>query len=1072
MTQVEPEMKNQAITAHREWQLRAGTPIPLLFQENIGQFEEGVRWGIERLNHQVLFYDEKVVFAAPSINQKNRTLEIHWNDKLVAQKPDCSSNSSTKGFLVSNHSQKSFHTAESISYRGIAAGVDLVFIAANGVLRFEIEAKADSDLSAVTFRVCDAQLRIDRSGQLIARTSWGQLVQQKPRFIETGRDKQKQEVAGGFCLHADQGIYGFHAKRTANGKIDLLIDPELSFSSYIGNEDEGLSTYATPVVAAREQRCDLVLPSIPMAGRRRHLTHHRFDSSNPRTLLSSSITIIDGVGNVQDIASAGRMGCYLLTSDAIGFQPPTLASTPLDSTSSRSAVLHLGPDGRLESYTFLNQNVTSIAVDPGETPVSAYVAGNISSGSPNPYGTLPFVPPTSSALLLKLSADLSAVIWAATVGGGLGLGVTRIETEWAHDDGQGRCDAREGLVAITGWTTSPDFPNTAAFNQSPSPVAVNEETEQQAFIALVDSANGQLIWSGIKPYTNGIQSFGTQVGIAADDRSITWLTHQSSDTDILDRINADGSQAHPSVPLDGGYHYHVAVQDDATGWLMGLTENNGLASADAQQHHHGGDRDSFIRSVNRAGMRQYYSYIGGSGREVSLSLDWTNDHLYGLVSTTTAGGLSTSADPPAPFRENFRAPSDLYLFIISTDESSRLEVQKTCSVVNAQVGDLFTYTISLTNTSSTPIQGIRLRDQASSEIVLLAPPPWISNGTSFELEVPLLAPGLTQSWDIDAAAFSTGCVSNSVQVIANDGTILKAVTLNDYPCIHGQAILAIRFIASSGTAVLFEVENLSDSIDALNVEVRHRALGSSGLIPFEFTGVNINVDLESILPAPSLDASVSLPAPSYVITIPMLPAGGLIRVVATHSIRKTAIYGSQLELLNESGQILDALTQEFTVGSVIDADLSIELLQPALPDLGSTANLPYQLAFGISRGSNDAGNILPALTLNVEFTVPSGSASPDDFVLFPQAPEQLTLSSGGHGTSLRQLETATVRGDLWLATFLIPDSAIPQTPGSSVITRVNLQAQIGSGPHFQRYFIRAFLEGPISTQPPVIWQLP
>ena len=1075
MTTFGQEPKNTAKAARREWQSSTGAPIPLLIQQNIGQFPEGVCWGIEREDHQVLFYENKVVFSTLGSNLNNRALELQWSGKLSARRPDCLSSASAKGRLIGQHCQKPFCTAKSIIYRDIAAGTDLIFVTDNGYLRFEIRIRAGSALKAIAFRIRNAELRIDSFGRLIARTKWGQLVQEQPRFITTESDGQKRDIPGGYRIHHERSSYGFHTEYTSNDGTDLLIDPELSFSSYIGDEGEGWSTHTSPLLAAQDQRCDVILPSVRMAGRTPHLTHCRIDCSDTSTLVPISITVIQGIVRAQDIASAGQMGCYLLTSGASGFQPPTITNTPLDNTSNDSAVLHLGPDGGLVSYTFLNQDATSITSDPSESPISAYIACNISPASLNPYGTLPFVPPVPSALLLKLDTNLSVALWGATVGGALGLGVTRVETEWSRADGQGRCDACAGLVAITGWTSSPDFPNTVTFGQPLSQAVFDSETEQRAFIALIDGTNGRIRWSGTKQYENGMSSFGIQVSIAINDRSVTWLTHQLSGPawgpETLDRIDDNGSLAHPSTILDAGtgYHWYLAVQDDATCWLMGDTFGNGLASADALQHEHGGDRDVFIRSVNSAGMHRYCTYIGGPGREVPLSLDWADDHLYGLLDTTS-GSLSTSAEPQAPFRQNYRAPSDTYLFIISTNDASRLEVSKTCSVPNAQVGDLFTYTVSLTNTGSTPIQDIRLRDQASSEIALLESTPWLSNGNSLEIEIPLLAASSTQSWDIDAVAFSSGCASNSVQVITQDGSIVKTITLTDMPCIHDQAMLAIRFIASGEQTILFEVENTSDSTDAMDYKVRHSALGTNGLVQFEFESVAINMSQDNIIPAPALDANITMPASSYIITFPRLPARGRARVVAIPRSLKTASYGTKLELMNGSGQVLDALTQDFTVGNVVDANLILELLEPSTAELGSTANLPYQLSFRISRGSNDPGNPLPDLTMNVEFTVPSGSIPPDSFVLFPQSPEQLTLSSGGNGTSLRRLMTETARGDLWLATFLIPGSAMLPNPGASVDTHIDLVSQIGIGPHFARYSIRAFLEGPITIQAPRVWE--
>jgi len=571
------------------------------------------------------------------------------------------------------------------------------------------------------------------------------------------------------------------------------------------------------------------------------------------------------------------------------------------------------------------------------------------------------------------------------------------------------------------------------------------------------------------------------------------LTHdRAAIGGTLYRISPDGHTPlyqHQFEPLAIGEtiaHYHdhrfLAVEGDATGWLMGKTSLSGLASEDALYHDLRGNSDGFIRSRDPAGGAGYFTYLGtvndwGTGRDEPLSLSSSEGRLYGLL-MTQQGGLDSTPAAPSPFRDQIGRVDDLYFFIFDLGRPIQITLEKTCSVPIAAIGDVFTYTITLTNASPVPLRDFTLRDRVSGQVGMFPGSPWLSLGSQ-TAEIPglTLAAGATQSWSLQGMAFASGCATNTVSLLGTDGTVLGSLTIEHAPCIALDGQIELKFISSSSTHINYEIRNLSDTQSFADLQVRHRCLdptaaGISGYLAFA-SAAALPVDETIAMPSVQIDASTQSGSDfgAYTVRIPSLPPRGVVRGMAIPvGPLKKAVYGSELTLLVAAGQPSLQERQDFRVGDLSDANLSLRLAAPSAAFLGSSSPRPFVLVIAVDRAATDDPlNALPTLRLNVAFKVPAGTVLPAASLGVSPAPELRFLQQGQETVQMRATSWVNVSGDLWQAAFTIPGANL--LPGTSVVAMVDLD-EVLPAHQFTTYYIYAEIEGELANPPSRVWQSP
>ena len=131
---------------------------------------------------------------------------------------------------------------EKIRLKNIYDGVDLVYYGNNNKIEYDFVVKAGHNLSNILLKYdfgTDTQgsLSVNTSDQMVVSTPLGDLLEHKPYCYQVINGK-KVEVDGQYkILDASEHTFSF-AVEEYNSAYDLVIDPTLEYSTYLGGSDD------------------------------------------------------------------------------------------------------------------------------------------------------------------------------------------------------------------------------------------------------------------------------------------------------------------------------------------------------------------------------------------------------------------------------------------------------------------------------------------------------------------------------------------------------------------------------------------------------------------------------------------------------------------------------------------------------------------------------------------------------------------------------------------------------------------------------------------------------------------
>ncbi|MCD6364440.1 MAG: LEPR-XLL domain-containing protein, partial [Planctomycetes bacterium] len=125
---------------------------------------------------------------------------------------------------------------EVVAYEGLYDGIDLYTQGRRDALKYEFHVAAGADYSQIRVSYEGAGgLYIDADGALHVATELGELVDEAPYIYQDIAGRQV-EVAGAFML-IDADTYAFDITGAFDPAQELIIDPDLGWSSYMGDTD-------------------------------------------------------------------------------------------------------------------------------------------------------------------------------------------------------------------------------------------------------------------------------------------------------------------------------------------------------------------------------------------------------------------------------------------------------------------------------------------------------------------------------------------------------------------------------------------------------------------------------------------------------------------------------------------------------------------------------------------------------------------------------------------------------------------------------------------------------------------
>ena len=718
-------------SATRARMIESVAKTPMSFEANMGQTDSRVKFLSRGLGYTLFLTPSEAVLALQSPVQKASAQPGKMQDPLgvgtlgqpartVASTKRIAANegvlrmrlvgansapkisgleeSSAKSNYYIGNDRSKWHTNVAnfgkVQYAGIYPGVDVVYYGQQKELEYDfvVAPGADPGVIAIAFdgdvHSKNVPLRISEQGELIAHLAGGDVHFHKPVVYQTANHAQKQPVDGRYTLKAD-GKVGFELGSYDHSR-QLVIDPVISFSSYLGGSNQDMSL---AVAADRYQ-------DVAIAGSTRSPDFPLFDSLetyhggtcgglpcwdifvskfSPTGAHLQYSTYIGGssddVGTDMVLDNAGDLFVvgYTLSTDfpvtTKAFQKTFAGGTVTGDgfffeLASKGIGLeyasYLGGTGEDEAY--------SVAVDwaPSAVPNIYVVGSTTSTNFPTTSGAFQRTCGAkqgggcSNGFATKVNTKGTALLYSTYLGGSDGLGdaAYNVAVDSIND------------VYVTGITGSPNFPTTSgAFDTTCGTDAACNGTFD-GFVTELNTTGTGLVYSTFL----GGSGYDYTAGIAVDASGAAYVSGNTVSTDFpttagaaqttfggmssgcspttgsicgdvtITKLNPAGATVAYSTYLGGVSDESpgMSMSIDAAGnaYVTGQTSSANFPSINAlQPTFGGGGSDAFLAEVNATGSAFIYStYLGGNGQDFGYrnALDPLGN-LY-----VTGGTLSTN----------------------------------------------------------------------------------------------------------------------------------------------------------------------------------------------------------------------------------------------------------------------------------------------------------------------------------------------------------------------------------------------------------------------------------------------
>ena len=671
--------------------------LPLVFEQNRGQAPPAVKFLARGNGFAVFFTKNQAVMslersAANSHQQSSAAafagrdahgnparkdvLYLRWAGASPAPRVEgLGRETGSSNYLFGNDPSKWVKGVPSFSrveYHGIYPGVDLVYYGNHRELEFDIEVAPGANLGSLRLQIAGedqpaAKVHVSSAGDLVVQTRAGDVRFRKPVAYQPlgGPGKGRRFLAARYVM-GRSGQVGFEVSGYDASK-PLVIDPVLSYSTYLGGTDYNYATgiavdasgdtYITghtssvdfPVNGGVQGifaggNCDTAVNTAPC-----------FDAFvaklNPQGTGLVYSTYLGGTGDDEGVRiavdSSGQAYVAGFT-DSIDF--PTAG--PVQGSNGGGAcgttayptpcydafVAKLTASGSNLVYsTYLGGTgddfASSIAADSNG---NAYVGGLTSASNfPVTYGTLqtsygggPF-----DGFVAKINPTGSSLVYSTYLGGS------------QEDHVNGIALDASGDAYLTGQTNSSNFPVQGGFQPQYTAASCGSALSSfpcfESFVSELNSTGSALVYSS---YLGGTAaSYGS--GIALDASGAAYVAGWTTSKDFpvtqgaYDTVWGGTNEVFVAKVAPGGgaisYATYlgdiypdqanaIAVDGSGNAWIAGFTYGGKFPVASPLQAASGGIYDAIVSEFDPTGSTLLFStYLGGTGNEAAndLALD-------------------------------------------------------------------------------------------------------------------------------------------------------------------------------------------------------------------------------------------------------------------------------------------------------------------------------------------------------------------------------------------------------------------------------------------------------------------
>ncbi|MCP4632406.1 MAG: hypothetical protein GY855_05730 [candidate division Zixibacteria bacterium] len=440
-----------------------------------------------------------------------------------------------------------------IVYKDIYAGIDLKYYGNGTEMEYDFIVSPGADASQILVQYDGAKsINVSQNGELVIETNWGKVVERKP-YVYQLVNNNRELVECEYTL-IDNNVFSFNLPRSYDTELALVIDPVLSYSTYLGKSDgeqgKGITVdpsgniYVTGFTASTD---------FPVEG--------EYQTDQPEadafvTKLNSTgdaliySTYLGGNNDEEGISiEVDGFGNVYVVGQTYSTDFPTTWAYQTDQGAQDLFVTKINSSGNGLIYsTYLGGSDIDIGYDIAiNGSGNAYVTGYTLSTNFPTQGAYQTDQGSMDAFVTKLNTVGNGLVYSTYLGGS------------SSERGHGITIDGSGNAYVVGWTVSADFPIEGEYQ--------TYQGGDDAFVTKLNSVGNGLIYSTF--------------------------------------LGGSGSDAGQCIAIDGLGDLYIA----------GQTSSTDFPSAGAYQTHHG-NLDAFVTKLSGTSYVLIYStFLGGSGTD-------------------------------------------------------------------------------------------------------------------------------------------------------------------------------------------------------------------------------------------------------------------------------------------------------------------------------------------------------------------------------------------------------------------------------------------------------------------------
>ena len=609
----------------------------LYFEENRGQLAPDAKYRTTYNGQQVLLTSNGMIWKTRTGGQSLTSLQmklVNGNSKALSE--GVNQLAGEVNYLLADRRYTHIPTYAKVQYHDVYPGVDLVYYFHQQKLEYDFILSPGADVRRIRLAFDKSgKASLGKNGDLIIRTASGELRHHKPIAYQV-INGEKREVAAQF-RQAKNGEIRFEVA-PHDPQQALVIDPSLSYASYLGGNDydigTGIAVDSAGNIYVAGTANSLDFPTSPSAYQKElkgsDIFITKFDPTG-RTVLYSTFLGGTSTENATGVSVDSNGNVYVTGSTASSDFPTTAGAYKRTINRGDTFVAKLNTAGSDLIFSTLlggsgNEISYGIAADSAN---NVYVTGSTTSSDfPTTNGAFQTNIRGGSfeAFVTKFNATGTQLVYSSFLGGN------------GNDEGLGIAVDSGGNAYLTGYTYSSNFPTTTGAYQS----AFNGATNlSDAFIVKVNAVGSALTYATYlggkaNDLATGIAIdgagnayvAGTTIGATNDFPTTTGAFQTSykgssvpgpvSDT-FVTKLNPAGAALVYSTYLGGNgadQAFGIAINAQGSAFVTGSTSSSDFPTASDAFKIYAGAIDAFVAQLDATGAAvPYASYLGGGGND-------------------------------------------------------------------------------------------------------------------------------------------------------------------------------------------------------------------------------------------------------------------------------------------------------------------------------------------------------------------------------------------------------------------------------------------------------------------------